>query len=148
LIIDDLDKRIIPYLSLGTNSYQELARACNVTRNSIYRRIAALENRGIIKNTLHCVVNLELMDITPVNIGVRIKQTYLDKAISLLKINKNVRFLWRTYGGHNLTLVAFCPKGQEGKIIQDIRAVLEGLNADTHMCICGFRMGKNELFPI
>jgi DNA-binding Lrp family transcriptional regulator len=145
--LDNLDKRIIQYLSLGTNSYQELARACNVTRNTIYRRIAALENNGIIKNTLHCVLNLEQMDITPVNIGVRIQQTNQDKAIKLLKINKNVRFLWRTYGEHNLTLVAFCPKGKEGVIIQDIKAVLEGLNAE-HICVSvGFVWEKMSYSP-
>jgi hypothetical protein len=74
------------------------------------------------------------MNITPVTIGVRIQQTNIDKAINVLRINSNIRFLWRTYGEHNLTLVAFCPKSKEGNTIQDIRAVLEELNAK-HICV-------------
>jgi len=147
MALDDIDRKIIQYLSLGTNSYQELARTCNVTRNTIYRRIAALENEGVIKNTLRCVVNLEQMDLVPVTIGIRIHQTSQDKAINLLTTNKNVRFLWRTYGDHNLTLVAFCPKGKEGEIIQDIRAVLEELDAE-HICVSvGFVWEKMSYSP-
>lgn len=147
MALDDLDRRIVQYLSLGTTSYQELARTCSVTRNTIYRRIAALENRGIIKNTLHCVVNLEQMDLVPVTIGVKIQQINQDKAIHLLATNKNVRFLWRTYGDHNVTLVAFCPKGKEGEIIQDIKAVLEELDAE-HICISvGFVWEKMSYSP-
>lgn len=147
MVLDSLDRKIIQNLSAGTSSYEELARTCNVTRNTVYRRIAVLENKGIIKNTLHCVVNLEQMDITPVTIGVRIPLINQDRAINLLATNKNVRFLWRTYGDHNLTLVAFCGKGTEGAIIQDIRAVLEELNAE-HMCISiGFVWEKMNYSP-
>jgi DNA-binding Lrp family transcriptional regulator len=136
--IDDLDKKLLRYLSIGTGSYEELARLCNVTRNTVYRRIASLENRGIIKNTLNCVINLEQMDITPVTMGVTIKQTEEDQAINLLSTNKNVRFLWRTYGEHNITLIAFCAKGKEGEIIQGIRAILEQVNAEKISVSIGF----------
>jgi DNA-binding Lrp family transcriptional regulator len=142
MALDDLDKRIIQYLSLGTNSYQELARICGVTRNTVYRRIAALENKGIIKNTLHCIVNLEKMDFTSLTIGARIPQINQDKAIHELTINKNVRFLWRAYGEHNLTLVAFCPRGREGGIIQEIRTILEELNAENIYVSVGFEWEK------
>jgi len=147
MALDDLDKKILQYLSAGTSSYEELARTCNVTRNTVYRRIAALENRGIIKNTLHCIVNLERMEITPVTIGVTIPQTELDKAINILATNKNVKFLWRTYGDHNLSLVAFCSKGKEGEIIQDIRAVLEELNAQLIHVSVGFVWEKMNYSP-
>ncbi|MGD0645169.1 MAG: Lrp/AsnC family transcriptional regulator [Candidatus Bathyarchaeia archaeon] len=147
MVLDDLDRKIIQYLSSGINSYEELARTCGVTRNTVYRRIAALENKGIIKNTLRCIVNLEQMDITPVTIGVRISQTNQNKAIHRLTTNKNVRFLWRTYGNHNLTLVAFCPKGTEGKIIQDIKVILEELNVE-HICVSvGYVWEKMDYSP-
>ena len=87
------------------------------------------------------------MDITPIIIGVRIQQTNQDKVLNLLRINENVRFLWRTYGDHNLTLVAFCPKGREGVIIQDIKVVLEDLNAE-HICVSvGFTWEKMSYSP-
>lgn len=147
MVLDELDRKIIQFLSYGVSSYQELARTCNVTRNTIYRRIATLENEGIIKNTLHCVVNLDQMDLVSVTIGVKIHQSNQDRAINLLTTNGNVRFLWRTYGDHDLTLVAFCPKGEEGKVIQDIRAVLEELNAE-HICVSvGFVWEKMNYSP-
>jgi DNA-binding Lrp family transcriptional regulator len=134
MTLDEVDKKILQYLSAGTSSYQELAQNCNVTRNTVYRRIAAMERIGIIKNTLNCVVNIEKMDITPVTIGSKIPQISQEKAIDLLVANPAVRFLWRTYGDHDLTLVAFCSKGKEGEVIQEIRGVLEELNAE-HICI-------------
>jgi DNA-binding Lrp family transcriptional regulator len=147
MALDDLDKKILQYLSVGTSSYEELANACNVTRNTVYRRIAALENRGIIKNTLNCIINLEKMDITPIMIGVTIPQIDLDKAINVLATNKSIKFLWRTYGDHNLSLVAFCAKGAEGEIIQDIRGVLEELNVQLiHVCV-GFVWEKMNYSP-
>ncbi len=145
--LDPLDRKIIQFLSSGTCSYEELARSCSVTRNTVYRRIAALESKGIIRNTLSCVVNLEQMEITPVTIGVKISQTNIDKAINLLSKNHSVRFLWRTYGDHNLTLVAFCSKGKEGEIIQVIQRILEGLSAE-HICISiGFAWEKMNYSP-
>lgn len=147
MVLDPLDRKIIQFLSSGTSSYEELARTCNVTRNTVYRRIAALENKGIIRNTLSCVVNLEQMDITPVIIGVKISQTNLDKVINLLSTNRSVRFLWRTYGDHNLTLVAFCAKGREGEIIQGIRGILEELNAERICISIGFVWEKMNYSP-
>ena len=145
--LDHLDRKIIQYLTSGINSYQELARTCGITRNTVYRRIAALENKGVIKNTLRCIVNLEQMDITPVTIGVTIQQTNIDKAINLLRINRNIRFLWRTYGEHNLTIVAFCPKGREGNTIQDIKAILEELTTE-HICVSvGYVWEKMDYTP-
>jgi DNA-binding Lrp family transcriptional regulator len=147
MALDDLDKKILQYLSAGTSSYEELARTCNVTRNTVYRRIASLENRGIIKNTLNCIINLEQMEITPITIGVTIPQTDLDKAINILTTNKNIKFLWRTYGDHNLSLVAFCAKGEEGEIIQDIRSVLEELHAQLIDVSVGFVWEKMNYSP-
>jgi hypothetical protein len=87
------------------------------------------------------------MDITPVTIGVTIPQIEVDKAINMLAINSSVRFLWRTYGEHNLVLVAFCAKGKEGEIIQDISAGLEKLNAEAIHISVGFVWEKMSYSP-
>lgn len=145
--LDDLDKKLIQYLSIGTGSYEELARLCNVTRNTVYRRIAALENKGIIKNTIGCVINLDQLDISPVCIEARIAQSEQGNALNLLASHLNVRLLWRTYGDYDLHLVAFCQKGNEGQTIQGLRALLEKLNA-THICASiGFVWKKMDLTP-
>jgi DNA-binding Lrp family transcriptional regulator len=147
MTLDDLDKKLVQYLSVGTASYEELARLCNVTRNTVYRRIAALENKGIIRNTIRCTINLDQLDISPVCIGAKIAQSEQDKALNLLAAHLNVRLLWRTYGDHNLELVAFCQKGNEGQTIQSVRTILEELNA-TNICISvGFAWEKMDLTP-
>ncbi|MGD0645783.1 MAG: hypothetical protein ABSA75_12835 [Candidatus Bathyarchaeia archaeon] len=35
IALDYLDRKIIQYLSSGINSYEELARICGVTRNTV-----------------------------------------------------------------------------------------------------------------
>lgn len=147
MVIDDLDKRILQYLSIGTSSYEELARMCNVTRNTVYRRIASLENRGIIKNTIKCSINLDQLDITPICVGATVALADQDKAFNLLASNSSVRLLWRTYGDHNITFVVFCPKGSEGEIIHGIRALLEDLNASDICVSVGFVWEKMDMTP-
>jgi DNA-binding Lrp family transcriptional regulator len=145
LALDDLDKKILQHLSRGISSYEDLARTCNVTRNTIYRRIAALEDQGIIKNTIRCTVNLEQLEITPVWIGVRLAEADLDKASILLAAHRNVRLLLRSYGDYNLNLLAYCEKGKEGKVIHTIRAILERFNGVQTSVSVGFVWEKADL---
>ena len=147
MFLDDLDKKMLQYLSVGTCSYEELARLCNVTRNTVYRRISALENKGIIKNVLNCIVNLEQLDISPVCIGARIAQSEQDKALNLLAAHSSVRLLWRTYGDYDFHLIAFCAKGKEGHTIQGLRTLLEKLNATNISVSIGFVWEKMDLTP-
>jgi DNA-binding Lrp family transcriptional regulator len=147
-ILDDLDKKILQNLTNGTCSYEELAHTCSVTRNTVYRRIASLENRGVIRNITSCIINPEQLDISPVCIGVRIGLSNLDKVFQLLSKERNIKFLWRTYGDHNISLVAFCPKGKEGESIQKIKKILEEFGAD-HVCVSiGFAWEKNDTTSI
>ena len=145
--IDDLDKKLLQYLSTGTSSYVELARVCKVTRNTIYRRIASLENRGIIKNTIRCIINLDQIDVTPICIGVTIAQNDQEKAFNLLAAHKNVKLLWRTFGDHNITLLALCPKGMEGKVINNVKAILEELDVSEICVSVGFLWEKTDFTP-
>ena len=145
--LDVLDKKILRNLSVGTSSYEELARVCSVSRNTVYRRIAALENRGIIKNIIQCSINLDQLDITPITIGAKILPTEQEKAIRLLSVNRNVRLLLRTYGDCNVTMIVFCPKGKEGKIIQNINLTLEECNATCVNVSVGISWKKMDLTP-
>src|SRR3990172_11783454 len=61
--IDDLDKHILQQMSRGISSYEDLSRECNVTRSTIYRRVALLEKRGLIRRTTRTVVDYEKLDI-------------------------------------------------------------------------------------
>jgi DNA-binding Lrp family transcriptional regulator len=147
MALDKLNKKIVQYMSNGTTSYQELARQCNVNRNTIYRRISTMQERGIIKNILHCTIDFEQIGITAITIGAKIPQFNIERAINILATNRNVRWLWRTYGDHNLTLVAFCSKGTEGETIQNVKGILEELDA-VHICTAiGFVWEKMSYSP-
>jgi len=145
--IDDLDKRILQILGNGANSYEEIAQLCNVTRNTVYRRISSLENRGVIKNTISCIINLAKIDIIPIIIGAKIEEQRRDKILNLLAINNGVRFLWKTFGDHNISMVAFCSKGEEGDLIHEIKGLLEEYRA-TNICVSvGFEWEKMNYSP-
>lgn len=148
LHLDAIDKKILQHLSSGIKSYDELARMCEVSRNTIYRRIAVLENEGIIKNITKCEINMEKIEISPLIIGVKTSTVAEDRALNLLATHKNVKLLWRTYGDYNISLVAFSPKGSEGLVIESIKTILEDLSS-TDICVSvGFVWEKTDFTPI
>jgi DNA-binding Lrp family transcriptional regulator len=144
LAIDSLDKKLLTELCKGVASYQELARTCGVARNTVYRRIAALERQGTIKNTLRCLVNLEKLDINSIIIGVNVAQKDIDRAFGLLASNGNVGFLWRTYGSRNIVAIAVAQKGEEGKVVDEIKMLLECCNLTDLDISIGFEWGKSS----
>ncbi|MCL5876455.1 MAG: Lrp/AsnC family transcriptional regulator [Candidatus Bathyarchaeota archaeon] len=146
--MDDLDKKILQLLTVGISSYEDLARSCNVTRNTVYRRIAALEKKGIIKNIIRCNVDFGQLEITPVCVSIKLAQADIDKACCLLSAHKNVRLLLRSFGDHNLNLLAFCPKGKEGEIIQSITSILENFSTTCIDISVGFVWEKTDLTSI
>ncbi len=145
--MDELDKKILRRLCAGIGSYEELAKVCDVTRNTVYRRIAALERDGIIKSTLRCLVNFDQLGIFTVIVGAKVSVSEQDKAFNLLASDGNVRFLWRTFGEHNVVLVAFCQKGEEGELIQKMRFIFESVKAADITVSTGFVWKKMELSP-
>jgi DNA-binding Lrp family transcriptional regulator len=72
--MDELDKAIIQCLSMGARSYQEMAENCNVTRNTVYRRIADLEKKGIIRVTTGCIINFSQLGVMPVIAACKVAQ--------------------------------------------------------------------------
>lgn len=72
-------------------------------------------------------------------------QTEQEETIHLLSANRNVRLLLRTYGDYDLTMVVFCPKGKEGKIIQSINLILEEHNATCVKVSVGISWEKMDL---
>jgi DNA-binding Lrp family transcriptional regulator len=114
--IDDLDKKIILHLSNGVASYSILAENCGVGRNTIHRRINRLVNLNLSAITV-------LLDIT---------QSEVDRVIKILKNQSRVKFLWRTFGAYNITVVIICDKGEEGVCISKLRTVLEKMRVKTN----------------
>jgi DNA-binding Lrp family transcriptional regulator len=148
LALDELDKKIIRYLSHGISSYEDLAQHCEVTRNTVYRRIAALERQMIIKNTTRCIVNLEQLNLSAICIAATVSPNNLSNACQELSKHKNVRLLLRSFGDHNLNLIAFCNKGNEGELIQSLTKIFESYNISALDISVGFTWEKTDLNSI
>jgi DNA-binding Lrp family transcriptional regulator len=146
-VMDELDKDIIQCLSTGACSYQEIAKICKVTRNTIYRRTAALEKKGIIKAATSCIVNLDQLGIIPIVASAKVTQKNMDHLVYSLRNVGSIRILWRTYGGSDINLFAFCFPGQEGQSIEEIRTVLEESSCQNVLISIGFSWEKVELSP-
>jgi DNA-binding Lrp family transcriptional regulator len=147
MTVDKLDMTLLKFLSTGINSYEELARKCKVTRNTVYRRIAALEKSNIITNVIRCTVNFENLDITSVIITATLPTSKAEEAVCLLSAHPKVRFLWRTYGDQNIALIAFCLKGEEGQLIDDLKRILEEKNCSQFHVSTGYTWEKSEISP-
>jgi DNA-binding Lrp family transcriptional regulator len=122
---DNIDREILQSLSGGIYSYEDLARKCGVTRNTVYRRIALMEKKGLITKTTRAVLNYEKLEVIPICIAINISHSDVDKAVSVLEPYTNINLLWRTFGSHDITLVLFCYKGDEGKKIDHIKDLLK-----------------------
>lgn len=145
--LDETDKRILQRLSVGISSYEELARECGITRNTVYRRIANLEKNGIIRRVTRCVPNYEKLNIVSVCVTAKIAQVDQEKALALLREHSRIKFLWRTYGQHDIVMVAFCERGEEGATINGIKSILERFKVTSIETSVGFVWKKIDFTP-
>jgi len=134
-------------MSQGINSYEELARKCNATRSTIYRRLASLEKNKIITRKIRVGVDFEKLNLIAVQIGINVPHAHEEKTIETLKKYSETKIIWRTYGACNLVVVLFCNKGEEGKTIFKIREILENLNILSFQMCVGFSWEKLDLTP-
>ncbi len=145
--MDLLDKRILQHLSAGISSYEELARECNVTRNTVYRRMAALEKKGVTKKTTRTAIDYNKLDITAIAIALNLPQQNQQKLLASLQEYGRVKLLLKAFGAHNVIAVAFCSKGQEGETINCLRSIAENCNAISLDISVGFGWDKIDFTP-
>jgi DNA-binding Lrp family transcriptional regulator len=145
--LDQLDKRILQHLSEGINSYEELARKCYVSRNTVYRRMATLEKNGITQKTTRVTIDYNKLDITTINIALNVGQENVSEVIARLKACNRIKYLFKTYGTHNIIFMALCEKGKEGETISEIKTITEKFNI-TEPCISvSFTCEKTDTTP-
>lgn len=125
--IDDLDRKIVRYICSGVYSYDRLAELCGAGRNTVYRRINRLEKMGIITKKIMAFPNFKKLDLSAVIIGMDVSPGDLDKVSEFLKRQPQVKFLWKTYGTHDLVYTIICDKGDVGTCINNLRRALEKL---------------------
>jgi DNA-binding Lrp family transcriptional regulator len=130
--LDEIDRKILHYVCSGIHSYTELGKLCRVGRNTIYRRVDRLEKMGAIKKLVMAVPDYDKLNLAAVNIGLNVRQIETDKAVEILKRLPRVKFLWKTYGTHSITMVVFCEKDKIGEYIFNLKISLEKEGIDAH----------------
>ncbi|MFA5363689.1 MAG: Lrp/AsnC family transcriptional regulator [Candidatus Bathyarchaeia archaeon] len=126
-MIDYLDRQIVSYMCNGVYSYNELAKLCNAGRNTVYRRIGKLEKEGIIRKRIMVIPNFDKLDLSAIVIGANVNIEETEKTIAFLKTQINVKFLWKTYGTHDIVFTMLCNKNDVGKCIYKLRTELAKL---------------------
>lgn len=148
-VLDELDKQIIHHICNGVFSYTELGQLCNVGRNTIYRRMNRLEELKVIDKKIMAIPNFTKLELSAICIMMDVTQTDLDKTVRFLKRQPRVKFLWKTYGSHNLATVIICNKGEEGQCIFNLREALEKMRVETKKfdASISFTWEKVDLIP-
>lgn len=145
--IDELDKKIIQEMGRGINSYDSLAQKCHVTRSTIYRRVNKLEETKVIIRQTRVVPDFEKLDRIALTVGISVAQKDEQKVVDALKKCADIKIMWRTYGAHNLILITFCSKGEEGNTISKLRAILEEYPVKSIDICVGFSWEKMDVTP-
>ena len=123
--LDNLDKKIVHYVCSGVHSYIDLAKLCSVGRNTIYRRLEKLERMGIIVRRIMAVPNFEKLGLSVMIVGINASSDDVEKIIRFLKRQQQIKFLWKTYGTHDLIFVVLCGKEDIGECIFELKRFLE-----------------------
>jgi DNA-binding Lrp family transcriptional regulator len=147
IVLDELDKQILNYLSNGVYSYDDLAKSLNVTRGTIYRRMAKLEEEQIIKKKIIAIPNYAKLGVSAIFLGVDCNYEDIDRLLKKLETIPRVKGLWRAYGSHQIVAQLFCQTGCEGNAISEFhRALEEGYIKIVDLSI-GFEWKKFNLEP-
>lgn len=149
ITLDELDKCIMHHICQGIYSYADLAKTCNVTRGTIYRRINRLEKMHVISRKIAAIPNFEMLNLSSICIGINIAQEHEDKAIDLLRNLSQVKFIWKTYGTHNIVAIVACNKGEEGEFILKLREMLAKMKIEHQppAVSIGFNWQKVDIAP-
>jgi DNA-binding Lrp family transcriptional regulator len=127
MIVDDLDRKIVRYICNGVYSYEELGKLCNASRNTVYRRIDNLEKMGIVEKRIMAFPNFEKLNLSAVIFGMNVGPGDIDRTINFLKRQHQVKFLWKTYGTHDIVFTIICDKGDVGTCIYNLKSALQKL---------------------
>jgi DNA-binding Lrp family transcriptional regulator len=126
-LIDDVDFKILKYVCEGIYSYNELGKLCGIGRSTAYRRIDRLEKEGIIRRRIMAIPNFEKINFSAVIVGLNLNPKDLDKTVPFLKTQHQVKFIWLTYGTHDLILTILCDKGNVGECLHNLKRALQTL---------------------
>jgi DNA-binding Lrp family transcriptional regulator len=146
--LDQLDKQILNRLSQGISSYQELAKECNASRNTIYRRLKLLEERGVIMGITHGLINYQKLNIRSITITANVIQKSLDELIEKLKEYHRVKYIFRSFGAHNVIAIAYCEASKIGETISNLKNIIESYGVTDLSIDVSFICEKADSTPV
>jgi DNA-binding Lrp family transcriptional regulator len=147
VVIDELDKQILSHMCRGIFSYEDLAKTLNVTRGTIYRRIARLEKNKIIESKIMAVPNYSKLELSAIFLGVNIDFDGVEDLIKILRDVPNVKGLWRSYGDYQIIAQLICGKGCEGDAISNFHKVVARSSKRINQISIGFDWRKFDISP-
>ncbi len=128
--LDEVDKKIIKYVCSGVYSHSELADKVGVSRNTVYRRLKDLKEKGVIKEMGMAIPDFEKIGFSSVIVGLNVKNDSVDEVIDFLKKQGNIKFLWKTYANFEIVAVLMCDKRNVGVCINGLKTALQDLDAE------------------
>lgn len=123
--LDEVDKEILNHICEGASSLSEIGDKCGLSHNTISRRVNKLEENGFIKERMMATPHFEKIGYSAVIAGISIGLgENIEKALETLNEDSSVRFLWKTFGEHDLVAVLLCNKEKIGECIENVRKEL------------------------
>ncbi|MGM0405764.1 MAG: Lrp/AsnC family transcriptional regulator [Thermoplasmatota archaeon] len=129
-ILDDVDQKIMAHLCEGMNSYSKLADKVGVSRNTVYRRVKNLKEKGAIRDKDVTIPDIEKIGYSFALIGMDVSPEDLDEAIDYLKTQDNIKFLWKTFGFYEIIVLIISKQNQLGDSVNEMRGKLESRNIE------------------
>ena len=125
--LDGTDKEILSTLSKNADiSYSKLAEKLEVSRNTVYRRVKKMKEKGLIKknfldNTIVDVLRLDDIGLSTLLLELDFEAESLSEASEFLRGREEVKFLLETYGDFDVIAIVFCEKGEERESIAELK---------------------------
>ncbi|MFW6176254.1 MAG: Lrp/AsnC family transcriptional regulator [Thermoplasmatota archaeon] len=123
--IDDIDKKIISNLCDGINSYKDLAEKLGLSRNTVYRRMKILKEKGVIREEIKIIPDIDKLGYTFITLSINLgNKKYVDEVIDLYNEHEKVTMILETFGHHDIILIAICDDNKTGELVKGLEKVL------------------------
>jgi len=123
--LDEVDQEILNHICDGASSLSEIGDKCGLSHNTISRRVNKLEEEGFIKGKMMATPHFEKIGYSAVISGISLGLgANTEKAVELLNEDPNVKFLWKTFGEHDIVAVVLCNQENIGSCIESFREKL------------------------
>jgi DNA-binding Lrp family transcriptional regulator len=87
------------------------------------------------------------LGLSAILIGMDVDVEDNDKVIEAVKQQPKVKFLWKTYGDHQVVVIMTCERGFEGQAITELRNSVAKLGVNAMHISVGYEWEKIDFVP-